>query len=270
MILGLLVGALLVVVVAAVRRQPAFASPRPGRTRSPSSAGEVLRPLPRPALAWTVITSAVGVIVVAGFTLVYRHVARPPIIPGLLLYYGCLYGLLFSSCRAFSLRHGSGNLRRDYGLSLRLKDSYRGVGVYLLANIAAGLAIAPFIHQSRLQGTNTQTLTNYRHRPADFIVIALIATLAAPFFEELFFRGLLFHALLGRMHRGWAILTQAAVFGSAHYNPYSGTHNVSVIVAVTAMGLVLGWSAMRFRRLGPGMVAHFLKNVTAVLAILAT
>jgi membrane protease YdiL (CAAX protease family) len=221
-------------------------------------------------LAWAVKTIAVAVAVVVAFTIVYRHIARPPIIAGLLLYYAALYGTLYVSCRAFSTRHGSGSLATDYGVDLRARDSYRGLGVYLLANIASAIAVAPFLHTSRFQGTNTQSLTDYRHDAGVFFVLVLVAVVAAPFFEELFFRGLLFRALLGRMRPAWAVLVQGVVFGSAHYNPYMGTHNVTVIVAVAAMGVVLGWSALHFRRLGPGMIAHFLKNLTAVLAVVAT
>jgi membrane protease YdiL (CAAX protease family) len=300
-VLIVLVVVLIAVVVAAQRRQPGFRRPTPARGGLPSPgwyqdpsqeapfrwwSGEVwtastatrtdaarptatVSPLPKPALAWAIGAVACAVVVVAGFTFTYRHIARPPAIPGLLLYFACLYGVLFGACRGFSLRHGSGSLAADFGLDLRLRDSYRGLGIFFVANIASAIAVAPFIHQSHLQGTNTQALTNYRHQPAVFVVVTLIATVAAPFFEELFFRGLLFRALLGRMRPGWALVIQAAVFGSAHYNPYQGSHNVSVIAAITAMGIVLGWSALHFQRLGPGMVAHFLKNVTAVLAILA-
>ncbi len=231
---------------------------------------EPISPLPTPALRWAVATLALAVLVVAGFTLSYRHIARPPVVPGLLLYYAGLYGTLFGSCWLFSTRHASGSLARDYGLDVRLRDSYRGFVVYFLANIASAIAVAPFLRSSRFQGTNTQSLTHYRHDVAVFLVLSLVAVGAAPFFEELFFRGMLLRALLGRVHQVSAVVVQALVFGAAHYNPYVGAHNVSVIVAVTAMGAVLGGSAVYFRRLGPGMVAHALKNLTAVLAILST
>ena len=306
MIIGVLVALVLLgVVVAAVRRQPSSAGPGPapgvlppagwypdpwhqapsrwwdGHTWTGSVSASMppapprpprprAAPLPGPALSWAVTTVVVAAAVVVAFTWFYRHVARPPVVPGLLLFYACLYGTLFGSCTLFSMRHGSGSLAADYGLDLRLRDSYRGLGVYLLANIASAIAVAPFLHTSRFQGTNTQSLTDYRDEVAVYLTLALIAVVAAPFFEELFFRGMLFRALLGRVPWGWAVVAQALVFGSAHYNPYIGSHNVSVIVAITAMGVVLGWSAMYFRRLGPGMVAHFLKNLTAVLAILAT
>ena len=225
--------------------------------------------LPPPALAWALGALAASVAAAACLTVAYRNVARPPVIPGVLLFYGCLYGILFGTCVRYSRRHGTGSLSADFGLNIRLRDSYRGLGVLVLANLAAGLAISPFVHQSRFQGSNTQALGHYRHDAKVYVVLALVAVLAAPFFEELFFRGLVYRALLGRIPRGWALLVQGAVFGSMHYNPYAGAHNVSVVVAITAMGVVLGWSADRFRRLGPGMVAHSLKNLTAVLVLLA-
>jgi hypothetical protein len=212
----------------------------------------------------------IDVVVVIAFTLCYRHVARPPVLLGLLLYYGAIYGVLFTACSRFSRRHGTGSLTADYGLDLRWRDSYRGLGVLLLANIVTSIAIGAFAHQPRFQGSNTQALTHFRDSASIYAGLALVAIGAAPFFEELFFRGLLLRGLLGRTSVGVAVVIQASVFGLAHYDPYTGTHNVGVIVAVGATGLVLGWSAVYFHRLGPGMVAHGLRNLGAVLAVLST
>jgi len=242
------------------------APPRQPKPRQPT---QPVASLPSPALMWALTTLVVDVTVVAVFSVIYRLVARPPLILGLLLYYGCVYGVLYASCRTFSRRHGSGSLRTDYGLCLEWRDSYRGLGVWLLGSICAAVAASPFIQRSRFQGTNTQALQHYRHNPGVYVALAFIAIVAAPFFEELFFRGLLFRALLGRLPVAVAITLQAVVFGLIHYNPYYGTHNVSVVVALGTIGIVLGWSANRFARLGPGMVAHCLQNTLAVVAALA-
>jgi len=239
------------------------------RQSKPHESRKSAAPLPAPALVWALTTFAVDIAVVVVFSVFYRFVARPPIIPGLVLYYGCVYGFLYVSCRRFSRRHGSGSLRTDYGLSFTWRDSYRGLGVWLLGTVCAAIAASPFISRSRFQGTNTQALQHYRHSPGVYVVLALVAVVAAPFFEELFFRGLLFRALLGRLPVAVAIASQAVVFGLIHYNPYYGTHNVSVLVALGTLGAVLGWSANRFARLGPGMVAHCLQNTLAVVAALA-
>src|SRR5690349_14564875 len=70
--------------------------PKPREPRQPAA------PLPSPALTWALTTLVVDIAVIAVFSVCYRLVARPPIVPGLLLYYGCVYGVLYASCRTFS------------------------------------------------------------------------------------------------------------------------------------------------------------------------
>jgi membrane protease YdiL (CAAX protease family) len=102
------------------------------------------------------------------------------------------------SCRSGSRRFATGDLGRDLGLEMSWRDSYRGVGVYWLMGLAAALAVTPF-PGSRFQGTNTQVLQHARPHLYDYLVVGLIAVVAAPIFEELLFRGLLLRGLLTRM-----------------------------------------------------------------------
>ncbi|MGH9095111.1 MAG: lysostaphin resistance A-like protein, partial [Acidimicrobiales bacterium] len=121
-----------------------------------------------------------------------------------------------------------------------------------------------------LHGTNTQIITGQRNNHAGFAVVAVIAAVGAPFFEELFFRGLLRTALAARLGAVGAVFAQAALFGLSHYQPTNGLGNVQVVVAIAAVGLVLGFTAHITRRLGAGMIGHCLFNLVAVIAILTT
>ncbi len=99
------------------------------------------------------------------------------------------------------------------------------------------------------------------------MLVTLIAAVGAPFFEELFFRGLLRTALAARFGRHGAVWGQAVLFGFAHYGEAQGLGNVSVVLALILLGVVLGYTAMLTGRLGAGIVAHSLFNLTAAVTI---
>ena len=75
---------------------------------------------------------------------------------------------------------------------------------------------------------------------------------------------------LSRLRPGWAVLGQALVFSVVHVDPLRGAGNVSVVVSTATLGLVFGWSAVRYGRLGPGMVAHAIQNSAATALVLLT
>jgi len=180
-----------------------------------------------------------------------------------------LWGGLIGACVVVSRRFGSGSLRRDYHLGVRPVDLGIGVLVAVGALIVDAIVALAFVH-TRFQGTNTQLLAGQRHSGLGFVVVTLIAAVGAPFFEELFFRGLLRTALRARIGPAGAIGAQAALFGLAHFQVGSGWRNVSVVVAIAGVGLLLGLAAERTGRLGAGMIGHGLFNlVVAVLTLAA-
>ena len=97
----------------------------------------------------------------------------------------------------------------------------------------------------------------------------LMVVIGAPFIEELFFRGLLLRSLMPVAGAAGAIVTQGLVFGALHLRPSYGLGNVSIFVVIAAMGIIQGVVAERFRRLGPGIVAHGFFNLFALLLALA-
>jgi membrane protease YdiL (CAAX protease family) len=155
---------------------------------------------------------------------------------------------------------------RDLGAFARRSDLLLGAGVALAGLLVASavqLALSPF---PRLLGSNTGFIEQQKGTLAGTVVIVVSTMVGAPLVEELFFRGLLQRSL-ARFGLG-AVLAQAAVFGAIHADPALGVGNVGVMLGVGAFGLVQGFAARHFGRLGPVWVSHSLFNASAVLPLL--
>ena len=91
-----------------------------------------------------------------------------------------------------------------------------------------------------------------------------LAAIAAPFFEETFFRGVLLNALLLRFKPLWACLIVGLMFG--------GIHPVGPVEALTlaSLGTVFAWMAYLRKSLVPSMFAHCLQNSFAYTTVYLT
>jgi membrane protease YdiL (CAAX protease family) len=99
------------------------------------------------------------------------------------------------------------------------------------------------------------------------LVPALMTVVLAPFFEELYFRGVLLRGLLGAWRTRLAVvgvigsvLLDATLFGLAHL----GTDQWYQLPGLVALGAILCVLAIRFGRLGPSMLTHAGFNLLAV------
>lgn len=166
----------------------------------------------------------------------------------------------------------SSALAEDFGLSIRWwPDLPLGVAVgvacqYLLVP-ALELPLLPFVPDlfHRLGGPAKQ-LTGGQHGAA-LAVLGVLVCLGSPLVEELFFRGLLFRSLTGRLaglgpRLGPVLATvvTGVVFGLVHFEALQ-------LTALAGFGMVLCVLAWRTGRLGPGIVAHAAFNTTTFLAI---
>jgi CAAX protease family protein len=95
---------------------------------------------------------------------------------------------------------------------------------------------------------------------AGFVVLACIA---APFFEELAFRGFVFNALLRYLPLWLAVPLSGVLFGLAHWQPGNG----GAIAPLAAVGIVLAALYYRTASLVPVMLAHALFNSLTVVAV---
>ena len=99
------------------------------------------------------------------------------------------------------------------------------------------------------------------------LVIFICTVVGAPFFEELFFRGLLLRCLarlFGNLG-GWvgpalAMIITGVLFGLAHAESLQ-------LLGLAVFGIALSFVSYRTGRLGMNMVAHASFNLVALVAV---
>ena len=186
----------------------------------------------------------------------------------LLLGQAGLWAGLLGAVWLASKRYGSGNPCRDFGVRFRGADAGWGTLASIGARVGGTIVLTVLVMANpAFRGSNTNQLTTARGQPLLLLVLAGIAIVGAPFVEELFFRGLLQRSLRPLAGAAGAIGGQAVIFASLHMKPSYGLGNVSVFAAIAVFGVIQGWLADQFRRLGPGMVSHALFNLVAVLVV---
>jgi membrane protease YdiL (CAAX protease family) len=99
------------------------------------------------------------------------------------------------------------------------------------------------------------------------VVLCVLLVVGAPLVEELFFRGLMLRSLQLRLNTGLAVGAQAVLFSACHALTASGIGLISELLSTLMFGLLAGAVVVRFRRLGPTMVAHCLFNVVAAVGL---
>lgn len=167
---------------------------------------------------------------------------------------------------------GTGRLLADLGVRFRLIDLL-GVVIGVGGQVVIAIMYAPFISHIKHFNAPTEKLTGSSHG-SQFVVIAILTVVGAPFFEELFFRGLLFRALarlctplqVGPSTRRTiglvvAVVVDGLLFGLAHgeWVQFAG---------LAFFGMVLAVVSYRTGRLGMNMVAHASFNLVAIIAVL--
>ena len=90
-----------------------------------------------------------------------------------------------------------------------------------------------------------------------------LACVAAPFSEELVFRGFLFNAILRYVPAGGAMVLSALLFGAAHVEP----GNLGAIAPLAATGVVLAAVYYYSGSLVASMLTHGIFNLVTVVAV---
>ncbi len=154
----------------------------------------------------------------------------------------------------------------DMGLRFRRVD-LAGVAIGFCGQFAIALLyvpIAPHVHDfnQRFEAPS-QRLTGGSHGLGT-VIVGVCTVIGAPFFEELFFRGLLLRALarLFGSVGGWvgpaaAVAVTGVLFGLAHAESLQ-------LLGLAVFGILLSAIAYRTGRLGMSMCAHATFNLTAV------
>lgn len=171
-----------------------------------------------------------------------------------------------------SMARGTRRIVSDFGIRFRPVDAI-GIVIGVGSQYLVAILYEPFISHLKNFTAPTQKLTGASHGWG-FLAIAALTVLGAPFFEELFFRGLIFKGLariftpsaVGPSTRRAlgviaAVAVDGLVFGLAHgeWEQFAG---------LAIFGMILATVSYRTGRLGMNMVAHASFNLVAVIAVL--
>ena len=179
-----------------------------------------------------------------------------------------LWAGFFGSAWVASSARGTHSVVRDVGLRFRWLDLV-GVPIGVAGQFLVALMYIPISHHvhnfTQRFNAPSQRLTGGSHG-AGFAVIAVFTVVGAPFFEEIFFRGVVLRALARLFGRvgGWvgpamAIVVTGILFGLAHAESLQ-------LLGLAVFGVILSFVAYRTGRLGMNMVAHASFNLVAVAA----
>lgn len=177
---------------------------------------------------------------------------------------------LFGTCLLTSHRYGTGHFRADFRLTVRPIDLVIALVGALAARCIATVVLLPFAHALQSAGNPDKSLYAITGLGgAGWTVLIVLTVIGAPFFEELFFRGVLQGQLAARFGPGVGISCTSVVFGLAHVANDPGTAGLLLALSVGASGVVLGVVRHLTGRLGSSMLTHAMFNAMAVAALFA-
>jgi len=156
------------------------------------------------------------------------------------------------------------SLKKDFGFTMQWRDIPVGLAIGIVSQIVIITVLYKviFIFTGEQDvSAEAERLVDRASSPLTYLLLFILVTFGSPVFEELFFRGLSQRAIGKRLGPLWGWALAAVFFALVHgqYLQFPG---------LLLFGLILGYLAMRFNRLGPSIWAHIGFNmVTAVILI---
>lgn len=152
----------------------------------------------------------------------------------------------------------------DLGARVERNDLPVGVAI----GVVLQLAVLPIIYWPILRfvdtdpGESARELVDEANGIVSVLVLTVVVAVAAPLFEEFFFRGLLFRGLLRRFSPAAAVVLSSAGFALVHIEPilFPGTFVLGVVAAI---------ASLKTGRLGPAWGMHLGFNAITLIALLA-
>jgi membrane protease YdiL (CAAX protease family) len=165
-----------------------------------------------------------------------------------------------------SRRAGTRDPIADYGIEIRWPDLL-GLGVGAVAQLVLIRAVYlplealwPATFSEDRLTENAQDIVDRAGSGSVWLVVVIVV-IGAPLVEELFYRGLLQRSLAARFSQGPVLVGVAALFALVHFRPIE-------FPGLFAVGLLFGWAALRWDRLGPAIMIHVGFNLTGLLLVL--
>lgn len=170
---------------------------------------------------------------------------------------GCGFFVLY-----FSLKEFFPLPKMWFNFNLTFKGFLWGIGGYL---VALPLVVAvSLINQELWQGQGgSNPLLFLALQSQDKLALALFfitASIAAPIFEEIIFRGFLLPSLTRYLPIWGAVIVSSLVFAGAHLS-------LSEVLPLTILGVVLGFVYMRSQNLLSSMLLHSLWNSGTLISL---
>jgi hypothetical protein len=178
------------------------------------------------------------------------------------------YGPSVVWCWYVSRKWGTARLSADVGLRFRWSDAGWGPLIWISA-LVVQIAVAALILACDIPLTsNTERVSDIDADRAYVIALAVTAVVAAPFVEEMVFRGIVMRGLRARLGAVATVTVQAIFFGAAHFDPVRGVGNIGLVMVLSSVGAALGVGAYLLRRIGPTIIAHAIFNGVVLIVLL--
>ena len=162
------------------------------------------------------------------------------------------------------------NLRKQPFLkSLGWDWGGRSVGYWVLISIGVvigimglGIMLSKFLPESESSFAKMlKTSQSVR------VAVALLASLTAPFVEELVYRGVLFSGLRKRLSQAATVIIVMLIFAGVHVPQYWGAW--ASIIGLTVLSLILTLVRAKTRSILPCVAIHFIHNTIVSVLIVA-
>lgn len=181
--------------------------------------------------------------------------------------YVVLFGLMALCAWACSVLLGTGSLRRDFGVAIKVDDI--GWGALAFAGTMVARIVLVILLSSTVDDPVRDVGDSIDFEGVTLLAFSVAAIVGAPIVEELIFRGVLQRGLTKLAGAPVAIGAQALLFSAYHFVPDGSGFSEFYFGALVAFGVAAGIAVERTGRLGPGMVAHAINNALAMLVIAA-
>jgi len=189
------------------------------------------------------------------------------------------YGVIVGYLALVTIRRGQRSFARDFSLRFKPIDLALGLGMGIGAKILSVLfgALAIAITGNLPEGGNVQLGDDKLWAALTGI---LIASLLAPFVEELFFRGFVLTGVRNSVLRKrgaaaskravvLAVVVSSAAFAVLHLQPvFDATLLIALGLSTFAFGVINALVTLRTKRIGAGIVAHIVFNGSSVALLL--